>query len=545
MAIERRAFTRFPARKTVARIALIIFLFAGCHWIFAQPGPNPQAHLAPTPPMGWASWNHFFCDYNEQTIRDQADALVSTGMRDLGYRYVLIQECIAPSRDSQGDLVVDPVRFPHGMKALVNYIHERGLKAGIYTDVGPYTCYPKPHYRGSYGHEDQDARTFASWGMDLVEMDYCNRVPNHTGREIYERMAAAIKKTHRPMLFYLCSWGNEDPWTWAQGKAQLWRTTGDISPKKDHVEWTSVVQNFELNAKHAVFSAPNSWNDPDMLEVGNPGLDSIETKSHFSMWVISAAPLWAGNDLTKMNAAIRNIYTNAEAIAVDQDPLGAGPTKVREDRKGLQVWAKPLGSIGSGIDAVLLLNLTAAPATIAIQWADLGLSGKAAVRDLWAHKNLGEFADGYQAQVPPHGSVLLKVKGKFSWKQGALYEAEWPGNLRSGAATLVACDECSQGYAVLLHAIKDTHDGTSLEFTHIVVPESGRYSVTAYGAYPISGDETVEIRVNESLPFHIRLRVAEARSTAVPVELNRGSNSVTFTSTATKGVAIDRLKLNQ
>jgi alpha-galactosidase len=495
--------------------------------------------------MGWASWNHFFCDYNEQTIRDQADALVSTGMRDLGYRYVLIQECIAPSRDSQGNLIVDPARFPHGMKALVDYIHARGLKAGIYTDVGLYTCYPKPRYQGSYGHEDQDARTFASWGMDLVEMDYCNRVPNHTGREIYERMAAAIKKTHRAMLFYLCSWGNEDPWTWAQGKAQLWRTTGDIGPRKDSAEWEKVVRNFELNAQHAVFSAPNSWNDPDMLEVGNPGLNLIEAKSHFSMWVISAAPLWAGNDLTQMNPAIRNIYTNAEAIAVDQDPLGAGPTKVSEDRKGLQVWAKPLGSIGSGSDAVLLLNLTAAPATIAVQWADLGLTGKAAVRDLWVHKDLGEISDGYRAQVPPHGSVLLKVKGKFSWKQGATYEAEWPGNVRSGAARLIACDECGQGYAVLLPATKGAHGGASLEFTHIVVPESGRYSVTVDGIRPISEDETISMRVNEGRLIPVRLRADEARSTTVPVELNRGSNSITFISTGTKGVGIDRLKLHQ
>ena len=277
--------------------------------------------------MGWASWNHFFCDYNAQTIRDQADALVSSGMRDLGYRYVLIQECIAPGRDANGELVVDPVRFSHGMKALVDYIHARGLKAGIYTDVGPYTCYAKPRYQGSYQHEDQDARTFASWGMDLVEMDYCNRVPSHTGREVYERMAAAIQNTHRPMLLYICSWGNEDPWTWAYGKAQLWRTTGDISPKKDSVEWASVVENFKLNARHAAFSAPNSWNDPDMLEVGNPGLSLVEAKSHFSMWVISAAPLWAGNDLTQMDAATRGIYTNSEAIAVDQDPLGAGPSQ--------------------------------------------------------------------------------------------------------------------------------------------------------------------------------------------------------------------------
>lgn len=414
MPIAQSVFGRFQKRKAARILALLAVLLGCCLPIFAQAEANPQANLAPTPPMGWASWNHFFCDYNEQTIRDQADALVSIGMRDLGYRYVLIQEFIAPGRDASGELVVDPVRFPHGMKALVDYIHARGLKAGIYTDIGPYTCYAKPRYQGSYRHEEQDATTFASWGVDLVEMDYCNRVPGHTGREVYERMAAAIQNTHRPMLFYICSWGNEDPWTWAQGKAQLWRTTGDISPKKGRVEWASVVQNFEINARHAAFSAPNSWNDPDMMEVGNHGLNTIEARSHFSMWVISAAPLWAGNDLTQMDAATRAIYTNSEAIAIDQDPLGAGPVKVREDRKGLQVWAKPLGSIGSGASAVLLLNLTAVPAKISVQWSDLELTGKVEVRDLWAHQNLGQFADRYQTRIAAHGSVLLKVTGKVA-----------------------------------------------------------------------------------------------------------------------------------
>jgi hypothetical protein len=193
---------------------------------------KPQANLAPTPPMGWASWNHFFCDYNAQTIRDQADALVSTGMRDLGYRYVLIQECIAPGRDAGGELVVDPVRFSHGMKALTNYIHARGLKAGIYTDVGPYTCYSKPRYQGSYRHEAQDARTFASWGMDLVEMDYCNRVPGHTGREVYERMAAAIQNTHRPMLFYICSWEMKIRGRGREGRPNCGAPPGTSAPRK-------------------------------------------------------------------------------------------------------------------------------------------------------------------------------------------------------------------------------------------------------------------------------------------------------------------------
>ncbi len=223
------------------------------------------------------------------------------------------------------------------MKDLVDYVHSRGLKAGIYTDAGAHTCSSNPLYEGSYQHEDQDAATFAAWGMDFVEMDYCNRPYGVKGRAIYERMAEAIRKTGRPMLFYICSWGNESPWAWAQGTAQLWRAEGDLSYEKNHVEWSRVVKNFESNARHSVFSAPNSWNDPDMMEVGNPGLTPDEARTHFPMWAISAAPLWAGNNLTEMSDSIRKVYTNAEAIAIDQDPLGAGAEKVREYGGGIEV----------------------------------------------------------------------------------------------------------------------------------------------------------------------------------------------------------------
>jgi len=541
--IADSSFVRLRMQRALRILCSALVLLVCCTPILAQAGAKVETNLAPTPPMGWASWNHFFCDYNEQTIRDQADALVSTGMRDLGYRYVLIQECIAPRRNTAGELIVDPIRFPDGMKALVDYIHARGLRAGIYTDVGPYTCYPKPRYQGSYGHEDQDARTFASWGMDLVEMDYCNRVPGHTGREVYERMAAAIQKTRRPMLFYICSWGNEDPWTWAQGKAELWRTTGDISPNEDRVDWASLVENFQLNARHAVFSAPNSWNDPDMLEVGNPGLNMIEARSHFSMWAISAAPLWAGNDLTRMDAAIRDIYTNAEVIAVDQDPLGAGPTTVREDRKGLQVWMKPLGSIGSGESAVLLLNLTLVPAEVSVRWSDLGLTGKSEVRDLWTHRNLGQIEEGFRVQIPPHGSVLLTVKGSYNWTKGAIYEAAWPANLRIGNAKYVVCHACSAGYAVSLPANGD--DASSLDFTHIVVPRAGRYWVTVYGISPASAGENVVMRVNGGRPAQILVQSVGGASTMVPVQLNRGSNTILFTSVDAKDVTIARLRLHR
>ncbi len=494
--------------------------------------------------MGWASWNHFFCDYNDQTIRDQADALVSTGMRDLGYRYLIIQECLTSGRAADGSLIVDAKRFPHGMKDLIDYVHARGLKAGIYTDVGVNTCAGKP-YQGSYQHEDQDAATFAAWGADFVEMDYCNRPAGTTGRAVYERMAEGIRKTGRNMLFYICSWGNESPWTWAQGTAQLWRTESDISGEKNHVEWDNVVGNFESSARHAVFSAPNSWNDPDMMEVGTPGLTLTEAQTHFSMWAISAAPLWAGNDLAHMDAAIRGLYTNAEAIAIDQDPLGAGPVKVRVYGAGIEVWAKPLGDRGSGAQAVMLLNLGAAPAEAAVEWSDLGLTAKAQVRDLWAHKDLGEFRDAYKTMLPAHGSVLLKVGGEFDWARGATYEAEWPGNLRTGGAALLPCPECSQGFAVSLRGPANEAAGSSLRFMHIVVPHSGRFYANVVYVYSGEANNTVQVRVNQGQPADVKLPGAIYGTARIPVDLQQGENSIEFRFAAAGTVDIDRITVTR
>jgi alpha-galactosidase len=505
-------------------------------------------NLAPTPPMGWASWNPFFCDYDAQTIRAQADALVSTGMRDLGYKYVLIQECIAPSRDAKGNLVVDPKRFPHGIGPLVDYIHSLDLKAGIYTDVGPYTCYNhpgKPRYMGSFGHEEQDAKTFASWGIDFVEMDYCNKPSGHTGKEIYTRMSAALRATGRPMVFYICSWGKEQPWEWAQGVAELWRTTGDISNVKDHADWNDVVRNFELNAQHSVFAAPNSWNDPDMLEVGNRSLTAREGRSHFSMWAISAAPLWAGTDLTRMNAATRATLTNHEAIAVDQDPLGAGPVRISgSGRTGAQVWAKPLGARTSGVDAVLLLNLTSSPKKISIRWSDLGLLPNAKVRDLWAHKELGTFANEYSATIPSHGSKLLKVSGEFNWKQGGVFEAEWPGNARRGETKLVECSGCSQGFAIGLEGESSGNAG-SLEFRKLWVPEAGTYTVRVTVAPATSANANLQVQTNDvsAVPAK-QMREANGRIT-FPVALHSGDNTLTVTNLGSSPAKIDKIRLLQ
>ena len=508
----------------------------------AQSSPQKSAamsRLAPAPPMGWASWNHYFCDYDEKTIREQADALVSTGMRDAGYKYVIIQECIAPRRNTKGNLVVDSARFPSGIRELAAYIHKLGLKAGIYTDIGRNTCYPDPKYQGSYGHEQQDADTFAAWGIDLVEMDYCNRVETHSGRWVYERMAEAIKKTGRPMIFSLCSWGNEQPWEWAQGKAQMWRTDLDISFEKNHVEWDRVVRNFESSSAHSVFSGPESWNDADMLEIGNPGLSDTEAQAQMSMWAISPSPLLAGADLTHMSSRAVEIYLNREVLAVNQDALGAGAERIASAGPGLEVWAKVLGSRTSGEYAVLLLNSTEEPNPMEVHWTDLDLLPDARVRDLWSHKDVSTASDSYQAVVPAHGAVLLRVSGTRSWEHGVVYEAEWPGIERAGVAALFGCGECSRGYAV---GLADKNRPGSLHISNIVVPMAGLYTLRVQYVRNGIADEEIGIDVNGVKTKALAL-MRSWNWVDVPITLQAGENDITLSYKGEQPFYVDNMTL--
>ncbi len=497
--------------------------------------------VAPLPPMGWASWNHFFCEYNEQTIRAQADALVSTGMRESGYKYVVIQECIARQRDNGGNLIVDATRFPSGMASLVSYIHHLGLKAGIYTDIGRHTCFPSPQYQGSYGHEERDAQSFATWGIDLVEMDYCNREQEHTGRYVYEKMAAALRATGRPMVFYLCSWGNEQPWEWAQGVAQMWRTDYDISLEKNHVEWWRLVSNFESNTAHSVFSGPESWNDADMLEVGNPGLNDSEAQAQMSMWAMSPSPLLAGADLTTMTARTQSIYTNAEVIAINQDPLGAGAELVSRSTPTTEVWQRSLGSRTGGEVAVMLLNSGDKAKVMGVLWRDLHLIRDATARDLWTHKDLPN-SEGYRGSVAPHTAVLLRVKGQRSWAEPAVLEAENPGNVRMGRTTLFLCGECSRGYAV--HLGGDGESG-SLRFRNIRVTEEGDYQLRLLYVRNGLEDKMVSIMINDGAPMQVSAIMRSWNYTNIPLKLKAGENTIDVGYSGVLGFDLDRIELSR
>jgi len=529
-----------PSHRSALSGCLTLLLILTGLSAFAQNSTEQDMqHLAPLPPMGWASWNHYFCDYNEQTIREQADALVSTGMRDVGYKYVVIQECIARDRDAKGNLIADSARFPSGMPALTAYIHKLGLKAGVYTDIGLHTCYPRPQYQGSYGHEQQDADTFAAWGMDFVEMDYCNRVEEHTGRWVYERMSEAIKKTGRPMLFYLCAWGNEEPWEWAQGKAQMWRTEFDISLEKNHVEWDRMVRNFESNTVHSVLSGPESWNDADMLEIGNPGLSDTEAQAQMSMWAISPSPLLAGADLAHMGTRSREIYTNREVLAVNQDSLGAGTDMIAELAPGLEVWAKPLGSRTGGDYAVMFLNATTHTSSMNIQWSQLDLGSGVTVRDLWLHKDFPAGAEEFRVNVDAHTAVLLRVRGVRSWQHGVTYEAEWPGVQRIGAVSLFPCGECSRGYAM---AIGGNGEGGRLRLTGVVVPSAGSYTLRVQ--YTRNGLEDKKIGITVNGQSSEALAIMRSWNWVdVPVTLHAGENILELSFSGARSFKVDKLTL--
>lgn len=361
--------------------------------------------LAQTPPMGWNSWNKHGCDINERIVRDAADAMVASGMKQAGYRYVVIDDCWHGSRDANGVIAEDKVKFPSGMKALADYVHARGLKFGIYSDAGRKTCGGRP---GSQGHEYQDALTYARWGVDYLKYDWCSTGVRNA-EEAYALMADALRATGRPILLSICEWGNNRPWEWAGKIGNMWRTTGDIRDAwAGRVTYSlGVMDIVDRNEPLYPYAGPGHWNDPDMLEVGNGGLSDTEARAHFSLWAIMAAPLIAGNDVTRMSEATRRILLNEEVIAVDQDALGRQGRRVRDDGDQ-EVWSKPLAD---GSRAVLLLNRGAAPAQIAVNWPEIGYPAgvSAAVRDLWAHRSLGRPKRRYAAEVPAHGTVMLRI----------------------------------------------------------------------------------------------------------------------------------------
>jgi len=363
--------------------------------------------LAATPPMGWNSWNKFGCHVSEDLIRQMADAMVKSGMKDAGYQYIVIDDCWQVERDTSGNIVPDPKTFPTGIKALADYVHSRGLKFGIYSDAGVKTCAKRP---GSLGHEYQDALQYAAWGVDYLKYDWCN-TSTQDAEAAYALIRNALNSTGRPIVLSICEWGTAKPWLWGEKVGgNLWRTTGDIRDQwesKDH-HHLGMLDILDLQVGIESYAGPGHWNDPDMLEVGNGGMTTEEYRAHFSLWSILAAPLIAGNDLRDMKPEIHDILTNKEVIAVDQDSLGRQGRRVWKSGD-LEVWSKALAG---GSRAVILFNRGETEKEVTANWADLDYpaSASAAVRDLWQKKDLGKFTGKFSAPVASHGVVMVTVK---------------------------------------------------------------------------------------------------------------------------------------
>jgi alpha-galactosidase len=375
--------------------------------------------LALTPPMGWNSWNKFACNVDETIIRQTADAIVSSGMKDAGYQYVNIDDCWHGARDSLGFIHADTARFPSGIKALADYIHSKGLKLGIYSDAGSKTCGGRP---GSRGHERQDALMYARWGVDYLKYDWCN-TEALKAEGAYMTMRDALYATGRPIVLSICEWGTDKPWQWGPKIGHLWRTTGDIYSCfdciKDNGTWQAhgVMQILDMQKGLRQYAGPGHWNDPDMMEVGN-GLTPNEDRAHFSMWAMLAAPLIAGNDIRSMPKDVAGVLTNRDAIAVDQDSLGIEGFQYSA-RDSVEIWFKPLVR---GDWAMVVLNRAQSPRDVRFDWSretvSDSLSNRSAsfgsttyrLRDLWTKKDIGTTKRALASKVPGRDVLMVRLQ---------------------------------------------------------------------------------------------------------------------------------------
>jgi alpha-galactosidase len=385
-------------------------------FVFFSASSQKFDQLAKTPPMGWNSWNKYHCDVSEELILRMADAMVASGMKDAGYEYIVIDDCWQVSRDENGEIIADPERFPHGMKYVADYVHSKGLKFGIYSCAGKLTCQKRP---GGLGHEYQDARTYARYGVDYLKYDWCNS-STQDAKSSYANMRDALYTAGRPIVFSICEWGSNKPWEWAGEVGHLWRTTGDIGDN-----WNSMINIFNQQKDLSRYAGPGRWNDPDMLEVGNGGMTTEEYKTHFSLWCMLAAPLMAGNDLQNMSAETKAILLNKEVIALDQDTLGRQATCYR-DNGDYQIWVKPLAN---NEKAVCLLNKSDEKKSVLVDFALLaqirsffrsaGGGGRPGsmtpltidnyrVRDLWEHKDITLKETSLYIELAPHSVKLYR-----------------------------------------------------------------------------------------------------------------------------------------
>lgn len=510
-----------------------------------------------SPMMGWASWNQFGANINEDIIKKQADAMVASGLAAAGFRYINIDDGFFNKRYANGTLRIDSIKFPHGMKSLVDYIHSKGLKAGFYSEAGENTCgfqwsgQTGGEGGGMYHHDQQDADLFfKTWGFDFLKVDYCGGLKLKLDEKTrYTAIRKAIDNTGRTDINYnVCRW--QFPGTWVTSIADSWRMSHDINyVPGSKPNWKSVIDIINLNKYLAPYASPGHYNDMDMLEVGR-GMTATEDKSHFSMWCILSSPLALGNDMLKMSEETREILTNPEVIAINQDSTGL-QAQLLFEKDSTQVWAKHVNGRQSKEFAVAMLNQGLTPANISIRWKDLNIVGKAKVRDLWARQDLGVKDSMFTTSVAGRGVSLIKVTAKQT-KLKEVFEAEYSWinsfNLTVNSEILPnqakpAVDAvCSGGAKV---SWIGNREDNYIEFRDVFTKANGSYTLTIFYSSGENRNATVTINGKEEKLANLNSGGWKTiASASLKVNLNKGYNVVRISNSTGWAPDIDKIEIN-
>jgi hypothetical protein len=532
------------------RILFLIVCNIFTFYVFSQQGGK-------TPVMGWASWNQYGFNINEATFKNQADAMVSSGLQAVGFQYINVDDGFFDGRDGDGTLLIDPIKFPNGMKAVADYIHSKGLKAGFYSDAGASSCGGLYNGQtggvdgGLYNHDQQDCDlVFKTWGFDFYKVDYCGGIVLNLDEETrYTAIRDAIVNTGRDVNYNTCRWLFPGPWI--TEVANSWRVSADINTAPGSLPvWSRIMDNLDLNTYLAAYCSAGHYNDMDMLEVGR-GLPFEEDKSHFSLWCIMSSPLLLGNDLTQMSNQTKTILTNTEVIAVNQDTTALQAHLISEDGDGLQVWAKNLNGRQSLERAVLLFNRSETTATMSVQWSDLDLVEEATVRDLWSHTDLGSFPTGYSTSVPSHGVVMLKVVGTKAIVQ-EVFEAEyaWLNNYNHIKNNSVIANQARAAKdAICSRGAKASYIGNNvdnyLEYSHVYSKVAGEYTLTISYLSGENRDVTVGVNgVNQNLTGLNSGGFGTIKDVTLLVNLEKGYNTIRLSNSSGYAPDIDKIHLD-
>ena len=533
-------------------VVLVVSIILG-NVSFAQ----NKSNKTPRPPlMGWASWNQFGPKIDEGVIKGQADAMVSSGLAAVGFQYINIDDGFFNKRYNDGILRIDSIKFPKGMKELADYIHSKRLKAGFYSEAGENTCgsqysgQPGGVGGGMYGHDQQDADLFfKNWGFDFLKVDYCGgRVQKLDEKTRYTEIRKAIDNTGRDVNFNICRW--QFPGTWVTTLSDSWRMSNDINfTPGSKAKWRSVIGIINQNKYLAQYASPGHYNDMDMLEVGR-GMSFEEDKSHFTMWCILSSPLALGCDMTKMSGETKTILTNKEIIALNQDMAGLQAHLIYEN-DSVQIWAKNMKDRQSKEFAVAMLNLSARPAVLSVRWKDLNIVGKATVRDLWSHADLGSVDSVFSATVQGHGVSAIKVNAQKT-KLKEVFEAEyaWMNNFNLTVNTQILpeqakpiADASCSGRTKVINIGK--RPDNYIEFQDVYANVAGNYTLELF--YLSNEDRDATINVNGKI-FHLtKLNSGTSKQMAkesIPVTLKKGYNTIRISNDTAFTPEIDKIRIN-